>query len=327
MADVVSRFWRDRPVLVTGATGLLGGWLVGRLLDEGARPVCLVRDDVPTERTHLARLLDRSIVVRGDIRDEALLRRVLGEYEVDFVMHLAAQTVVGVAAGNPAETFDVNVGGTWALFEACRRIGRVSGIVVASSDKAYGAQPVLPYTEDMRLLGSHPYDASKVAAETVVRSYVSSFGTPALITRCANLYGGGDLNWNRLVPGTIRALLRGERPVIRSDGTLTRDYLYVEDAAEAYLRLAEWLAADPARNGAAFNISTEQTSTVLEVVSQIVKSVGVDLRPDIRGEARLEIPHQHLSAARLKATLGWSPRHDLAAGIGRTVAWYRDYLS
>jgi CDP-glucose 4,6-dehydratase len=324
---VVSAFWRDRAVLVTGATGLLGGWLTTRLLADGARPVCLIRDGIPTERTHLESVVRRASVVRGDIRDQALLMRVLGEYEVDVVMHLAAQTVVGIAAGNPSETFDVNVGGTWALLEACRRSERIRAVVFASSDKAYGAQPVLPYTEDMPLLGRHPYDASKAAAEMVVQSYVSSFGTPAVITRCANLYGGGDLNWNRLIPGTIRALLRGERPVIRSDGTLTRDYLYVEDAADAYVRLAEWQAEDATRAGAAFNVSTERTSSVLDMVSVIGKALGVDPRPDVRAEARLEIPHQHLSAKHLAATLGWSARHDLAQGMERTVAWYRDYLS
>lgn len=320
-------FWRDRPVLVTGATGLLGGWVVARLLAEGARPVCLVRDGLPAQRTHFGTLMGRCVLVHGDVRDGELLKRVLGEYECDVVMHLAAQTVVGVAAGNPSETFDVNVGGTWAVFDACRQIGGQRAIVLASSDKAYGDQPVLPYTEDMPLLGRHPYDASKVAAEAVGQSYVGSFGLPAVVTRCANLYGGGDLNWNRLFPGTIRSLLRGERPVIRSDGLLTRDYLYVEDAADAYVRLAEWLAGDSSRRGSAFNVSTEETRTVLEIVSAIAKAAGVDLAPDVRGVARLEIRHQHLSAERLRAALGWSPRRDLADGVERTVRWYREYLA
>ena len=320
-------FWRDRPVLVTGATGLLGGWVVARLLADGARPVCLVRDGLPAARTHFGTLMDRCVVVHGDVRDGELLKRALGEYECDVVMHLAAQTVVGVAAGNPSETFDVNVGGTWTLFEACRQIGGLRAIVLASSDKAYGDQPVLPYTEDMPLLGRHPYDASKVAAETVAQSYVTSFGLPALVTRCANLYGGGDLNWNRLIPGTIRSLLRGERPVIRSDGTLTRDYLYVEDAADAYVRLAEWLAGDPSRRGSAFNVSTEETRTVLEIVTALAKAAGVDLAPDVRGTAKLEIHHQHLSARRMRDELGWSERHDLVGGVERTVRWYREYLA
>ncbi len=323
----MTAFWRDRPVLVTGATGLLGGWVVARLLADGARPVCLVRDGLPVARTHFGTLMDRCVLVHGDVRDGDLLKRALGEYECDVVMHLAAQTVVGVAAGNPAETFDVNVGGTWALFEACRQIGGQRAIVLASSDKAYGDQPVLPYTEDMPLLGRHPYDASKVAAETVAQSYVASFGLPALITRCANLYGGGDLNWNRLFPGTIRSLFRGERPVIRSDGTLTRDYLYVEDAADAYVCLAEWLAGDPSRRGGAFNVSTEETRTVLEIVSAIAKASGTDLAPDVRGTAKLEIRHQHLSAKRMRDELGWSARHDLAGGVERTVRWYREYLA
>lgn len=327
MEDLVNGFWRDRPVLVTGATGFLGGWIVSRLLADGARPICLVRDNMPEAKSHFGSVSGRSTLVHGDVRDVNLLKRVLGDYEVDVVMHLAAQTVVGHAADNPSETFEVNVGGTNALFEACRQIGGQRAVVVASSDKAYGEQPVLPYTEDMPLLGRNPYDASKVAAEVVARSYAASFKIPMVITRCANVYGGGDLNWSRLFPGTLRALLRGHRPVIRSDGTFTRDYVYVEDAADAFMRLAEWLAADATRSGGTFNISTEETRSVLDIVASLVRAVGIDLPPDVRGKTTLEIRHQRLSSERLKSTLGWTPQHDLEDGVARTVRWYRDYFA
>jgi CDP-glucose 4,6-dehydratase len=327
LEELVRGFWRDRPVLVTGATGLLGGWVTARLLAEGARPVCLLRDGLPAARSHFGSLMERCVLVHGDVRDIDLLARILGEYEVEIVLHLAAQTVVGVAAGNPAETFSVNVGGTWAVLEACRRIGGQRAVVVASSDKAYGDQPSLPYTESMPLLGRHPYDASKVAAEAVARSYAASFAVPVLLTRCANLYGGGDLNWNRLVPGTIRSFLRGDRPVIRSDGTLTRDYLYAEDAADAYVRMAAWLAADATRSGGVFNVSAEETRTVLEIVTALAEAIGTDLKPDVRGAVRLEIRHQHLSAERLRSSLGWTARYSLASGLERTVHWYREYLA
>lgn len=323
---VTAAFWRDRPVLVTGATGLVGAWTVRRLVDAGADVVALVRDEVPASELVRSGLARQIRSVRGDVRDQALLERVLGEYEVDTVIHLAAQTIVGVANRNPIGTFESNIQGTWALLEACRRSPRVRQIVVASSDKAYGAAEQLPYDEDTPLQGRHPYDVSKSCADLITQAYAHTWGLPVVITRCGNFYGGGDLNWNRIVPGTVRSLLRGERPVIRSDGTFVRDYFYVEDGAAAYLLLAEQLAVRPELRGRAFNFSNELQLTVLELVARIEACVGVDLPPVVLGEASNEIPHQWLSARRAREELGWRPLFTLEEGLARTVAWYREHL-
>ena len=226
-------FWRNRPVLVTGATGLVGGWLVERLLGHGADLVCLLRDSVPSSHLIRSGLLSKVKSANGDVRDQATLERVLGEYEVDTVFHLAAQTLVGVANRNPVSTFETNIAGTWAVLEACRRSPLVKQIVLASSDKAYGEQLDLPYTESAPLHGSHPYDVSKSAADLIAQAYATTYSLPVAVTRCGNFYGGGDLNWSRIVPGTIRSVLRGERPIIRSDGKYVRDYIYVQDGAAA----------------------------------------------------------------------------------------------
>lgn len=323
-----SGFWRDRPVLVTGATGLVGGWLVERLLSAGAEVVCLVRDWVPASRLLASEpgLAERVNTVRGDVRDQALLERVLGEYEVATVIHLAAQTIVPIANRNPISTFETNIAGTWSLLEACRRSPRVAQVVVASSDKAYGEQRELPYTEDTPLQGRHPYDVSKSCADLISMSYAATYDLPVVVTRCGNFYGGGDLNWNRIVPGTIRSILRGESPVVRSDGTLIRDYFYVEDGAAAYMLLAEELAARPELKGRAYNFSNELQLTVLEMVQAIASRMETTLRPDVRGEATYEIPHQYLSAARAREELGWTPLFSLEEGLDRTVAWYRAFL-
>jgi len=323
---VSQSFWQDRPTLVTGATGLLGGWLVERLLAAGAEVVCLIRDSVPANRLRRDGVLNRVIVVQGDVRDQALLERVLGEYEIDTVMHLAAQTIVGVANRNPISTFESNIQGTWAVLDAARRSPRVRQIVQASSDKAYGPQSELPYTEDAPLRGAHPYDVSKACADLIARNYAVSFGLPVAITRCGNFYGGGDLNWSRIVPGTIRSILRGERPVIRSDGSFIRDYLYVEDGACAYMRLAEQLALRRELAGQAFNFSNEQRVSVLELVRLILRVMDADLAPEVRNEASNEIREQFLSAEKARRVLGWSPAFSLEAGLRKTVAWYRSYF-
>jgi CDP-glucose 4,6-dehydratase len=272
-------------------------------------------------------LATRVRTVRGAVQDQALMERALGEYEIDCVFHLAAQTVVGTANRNPVSTFESNVQGTWALLEACRRSPLVRAIVFASSDKAYGAHERLPYDEGAALQGRHPYDVSKSCADLIAQSYATTYGTPVAITRCGNFYGGGDLNWNRLVPGTVRAALRGERPVIRSDGTLVRDYFYVEDGVGAYLELAEALRARPELAGEAFNFSNELQVTVLDMTRRILDALGSDLEPDVRNEARHEIPHQWLSAAKARRVLGWRPHFGLDEGMARTVAWYRDFLA
>jgi CDP-glucose 4,6-dehydratase len=320
-------FWRDRPVLVTGATGLLGGWIVKALLELRADVVCLVRDWVPQSELARRDLLARVKVARGDVRDQALLERVLNEFEIDTVLHLAAQTIVGTANRNAVSTFETNVAGTWALLEASRRCPAVKQIVLASSDKAYGDQPKLPYTEDMPLQGLHPYDASKSCADLIAQSYARVFGVPLAITRCGNFYGGGDLNWNRIVPGTIRSVLRGQRPVIRSDGKYIRDYIYAEDAVAAYLFLAEKLARSAKLRGEAFNFSNETQISVSDLVAKILAQMGSKLKPLVRNEASHEIRHQYLSAAKARRVLGWKPRFNLDSGLKRTIAWYREFLA
>jgi CDP-glucose 4,6-dehydratase len=322
----MTSFWLDRPTFVTGATGLVGGWLVRRLVEAGAEVVCLVRDWVPQSELIRTRLVDRVKVVRGDVRDQAVLERILGEYEVDTVIHLAAQTIVGIANRNPVSTFETNIGGTWAILEACRRSPLVKQMVLASSDKAYGDQSQLPYDETTSLQGQHPYDVSKSCADLIAHAYAVTYHLPVAITRCGNFYGGGDLNWNRIVPGTIRSILRGQRPVIRSDGHYVRDYFYVEDGAAVYMLLAEHLAQNPALYGEAFNFSNELQIDVLDLVKRILSLLASDLVPEIRAEAVNEIQCQVLSAAKARQALNWRPLFTLDEGLRRTIEWYRDFL-
>jgi CDP-glucose 4,6-dehydratase len=318
-------FWRDRPTLVTGATGLVGSWLVKRLRAAQCAVHCLVRDWVPCSEIVRSGALDQVTVVRGDVRDQALLERVLGEFEIDTVIHLAAQTIVGIANRNPISTFETNIQATWGLLEACRRSPKVKQIILASSDKAYGDQETLPYDEATPLQGRHPYDVSKSCADLIAQAYATTYGSPVAITRCGNFYGGGDLNWNRIIPGTIRSLLRGQRPVIRSDGNFVRDYFYVEDGAAAYMHLAEQLAARPNElRGQAFNFSNEKPVTVTQVVAEVCRIVGSNLAPDIRDEANHEIRKQFLSAAKARKMLKWQPLFSLHEGLAATVRWYRE---
>lgn len=322
----MNSFWLDRPTFVTGATGLVGGWLVSRLVDSGADVVCLVRDWVPQSELARSGVLERVKVVRGDVRDQAGLERALGEYEVDTVIHLAAQTIVTIANRNPVSTWETNVQGTWALLEACRRTPTVKQIVMASSDKAYGDHDELPYDEDTPLRGRHPYDASKSCSDLISQAYAVSYGLPVVVTRCGNFYGGGDLNWNRIVPGTIRSVLRGRRPIIRSDGEFVRDYFYVEDGAGAYMLLAEQLSANPDLAGRAYNFSNETQVTVLEVANKILTLMNSNLELDIRNEATNEIRHQYLSAARARQELSWRPLFSLDDGLRKTIDWYQTFL-
>lgn len=326
-ADTSASFWLDRPVFVTGATGLVGSWLIKRLAAAGADVVCLVRDWVPQSELAATRLIERVKVVRGDVRDQTQLERALGEYEIDTVIHLAAQTIVSIANRNPISTFSTNIQGTWCLLEACRRSPTVRQIVVASSDKAYGDQKILPYDETTPLQGRHPYDVSKSCADLIAQTYAATYALPVVISRCGNFYGGGDLNWNRIVPGTIRSILRGKRPVIRSNGHYVRDYFYVEDGAAAYMLLVEKLAEMPDLRGEAFNFSNELQITVLELVHQILSLMGSDLEPDVRNEAVNEIQNQYLNAAKARRVLGWEPLFTLDAGLQRTIAWYRNFLA
>lgn len=318
--------WRDRPVLVTGASGLVGGFVVRRLLDAGAQVVCLVRDWVPNAELLQPGLLSKVIVVRGDLCEAETVERALGEYEIETVLHLAAQTVVGIANRNPLSTFESNIRGTWTLLEACRRSPKVGQIVVASSDKAYGDQQALPYTEAAPLQGRHPYDVSKSCADLLAQSYAQTFALPVAITRCGNFFGAGDLNFSRIVPGTIRSVLRGERPIIRSDGSYLRDYLHAEDGAAAYLLLAEELSKRPELRGEAFNFSNERPLTVLAMVSLILAQMSSTLEPIIRNEASNEIRAQYLSAAKAREALGWKPLRSLEQGLALTVDWYRKLI-
>ncbi|MEJ5311076.1 MAG: NAD-dependent epimerase/dehydratase family protein [Anaerolineae bacterium] len=319
-------FWRDRPVLVTGCTGLLGSWLTQALVEAKADVVGLIRDDVP--QSHLVRsgIIHRIRIARGDVTDYATMERVLNEYEIDAVFHLAAQTIVGIANRAPLSTFETNIRGTWTMLEAARRSPTVKRILVASSDKAYGTQPILPYTEDMPLHGEHPYDVSKSAADLLAQTYAKTYDMPIAITRCANLYGGGDLNWNRLVPGTIRSALQGQAPIIRSDGTFVRDYLYVRDAVRAYMMLAQALDR-PEIRGQAFNCSTDEPVSVLEMTRLILRlSPHPRLEPIVLNEVKNEIKDQYLNSAKLHEALGWQPAWSREAAMVETMAWYAQYL-
>jgi CDP-glucose 4,6-dehydratase len=320
-------FWRDRPVLVTGATGLVGGWLVKRLVTAGAAVVCLVRDRIPQSELARSGLIDRVVTARGDVTDQACIERIAGEYEIDTVMHLAAQAIVSIANRNPISTFESNIRGTWSVLEACRRSPAVKQIVVASSDKAYGDHDSLPYREDAALRGHNPYDVSKSCADLIAQAYAHTYNLPVAVTRCGNFYGGGDLNWDRVVPGTIRSLYRGQRPVIRSDGQFVRDYFYVEDGAAAYMRLAERLAGCSELRGQAFNFSNEAQITVLDLVARLTHLMGATEEPIVMNQASNEIRHQYLDASKARKVLNWEPLFNLDDGLAATISWYREFFS
>ncbi len=315
-----------RSVFVTGAYGLLGGWLVKALLGQGADVTVLRRDVVPASALELEGTERRVNVVRGDVRDGALIERLLAAYEIDSVFHLAAQAIVGTATRSPVATFDTNIRGTWTVLEACRRL-EIPRIVVAASDKAYGVQDQLPYREDLALLPRYPYDVSKAAADMIARSYWHTYGLPVAVTRFANLYGGGDLNLSRLVPEVALAALTGRQPVIRSDGTLERDFLYVEDAVEAYLAI--WSLLEQGLGaGEAFNAGGEKPYSVREVAELACRVAGTDVAPDVRGRGVPlgEIARQWVDSSKLRELTGWAPRVSLEEGLTRTVGWYRRYL-
>ena len=322
-------FWRGKSVLVTGAGGFVGSWLAHALVERGATVTAILRDEPRLSNFDLLGLGERVNVVRGSITDAATVERALNEYEVDSCFHLAAQAIVGAANRSPVSTFESNIRGTWTVLEACRTARLVERVVVASSDKAYGSQPQLPYTEEMPLLGANPYDASKVCAEVLVRSYRETFGLPVTVARCANIYGGGDLNFSRLVPGTIRSVLLGERPVVRSDGSPVRDYIHIDDAVAAYLSLAEQLGR-PAVVGEAFNFGGGEPISVRDILGRILDACDArDLQPDIRGSGAPagEIDRQYLDSARAEQVLGWQARVSLNDGLRGTANWYRAFLA
>lgn len=316
-------FWEGRSVLVTGAAGLLGGWVCRTLADAGARVGGL---DIDWPHGTVLDEDDPMKRIDGDVRDRATMDRVLRDEAIDTVVHLAAQAIVGPANEDPVETFEHNILGTWVTLDACRRRPEVTSIVVASSDKAYGDHGGKPYKEGMALLGRHPYAASKTCTDVLAQTYAGCFNLPIAITRCGNMYGGGDTEWSRIVPGTIRSILRGERPVIRSDGHFVRDYFFVEDAADGIIALAEAVATRTELVGEAFNFAADVHLSVLEIVERILGLMESDLEPDVRNEAVNEIPEQRVNAQKANEMLGWSPAHSLDEGLARTVEWYRGYF-
>ena len=322
-----SAFWKGKRVFVTGATGIVGSWVVKDLLEREAEIVALVYDANPQSELYRTHLIERLNVVNGCLEDFQTLQRAITTYEVDTVIHLGAQALVGVALRDPLQTFQANVCGTWNVLEACRiQSDLVKRVVVASSDKAYGEQDQLPYVEEMPLLGRQPYEVSKSCADAIAQAYFQSYGLPVAIARCGNIYGGGDLNWSRIVPGTIRSLFCGQPPVLRSDGNYIRDYIYVKDVARAYLTLAENISS-PTVAGECFNFSPESRVTVLEMVYEIRQAMKCEhIAPKITNSAKGEIRNQYLCSAKARRVLGWKPAYSLKEGLEETVVWYEQFF-
>ncbi|MBP6015440.1 MAG: GDP-mannose 4,6-dehydratase [Candidatus Promineofilum sp.] len=319
-------FWHGRRVFITGCTGFLGSWLTAALLERGAAVVGLIRMREPDSQLVRTGLISRIDQVQGHLLDYDLLQKTLVEKQIDTVFHLAGQTIVGIANRDPATTFETNIRGTWLLLEAVRRTPAVRGVVVASSEKAYGEQTTLPYLEEYPLQGRHPYEVSKSCADLIAQSFAHTYGLAIAVTRCSNLFGGGDLSWNRLIPGTIRSVLNGESPVIRSDGSFRRDYLYVADAVRGYLMLAEKLTETGVR-GEPFNLGSGCAVSALEVVRTIVALSGnPKLEPVILNEVENEILDEFLSPDKARQAIGWRPQYTLAGGLKETMAWYQAYL-
>jgi CDP-glucose 4,6-dehydratase len=323
--DLLKSSWAGRSVLVTGAGGFVGSALSAELLGLGAHVVAVIRDAAGVRLLEALGIADRVEVVRGSITEPGLVQRAFNEYDVDSAFHLAAQAMVGVANRSPISTFEANIAGTWTVLEAARLSPLIERVVVASSDKAYGVQAILPYTESTSLAGLYPYDASKVCTDVLSRCYATTYALPIAVVRCANIYGRGDLNWSRLIPGTIRAALGGEDPIIRSDGTPERDYLYIDDAVAGYLAVADSV---PGQAGEAFNLGTGRGVSVLALVDRILAAVGnPGLQPRVLGQAKGEIDRQSLSSEKARRLLGWEPATSLSEGLAKTVQWYRDHLA
>ncbi len=321
-----NRYWQGKNVLVTGCTGLLGSWLTRSLVDLGANVVGLVRDMTANSNLYKFGLGDKINTVRGSLEDYFVLERLINEYEVDTAFHLAAQTIVGTANRNPLSTFETNIRGTWNILEACRRNQKVKRVIVASSDKAYGEHDSLPYKEDFSLQGNHPYDVSKSCTDLISHTYYKTYKLPVCVTRCGNIYGGGDLNFNRIIPGTIQSVLNNEKPIIRSDGKFIRDYIYVLDIVDAYLYLAEKMEKLDI-HGEAFNFSNEQPISVRDIVEKILTLMKrEDLKPVVLNEASHEIKYQYLSSEKARNMLHWKPQCSLEEGLSETIQWYQDYF-
>lgn len=318
-------FWKGRNVFLTGANGFVGTWLAKALVDKGATVIALIRDIIPeSPLEYMAVSPKLSAIVYGTTTDYDVVERTFNEYAIDTCFHLAAQAITTAANQSPPSTFESNIKGTWNVLEAARNSKTLQRIVVASSDKAYGEHDKLPYKEDFPLLASHPYDASKACTDILARTYWNTYDLPVAVSRCANIYGGGDLNFSRIVPDTIRAVLYDKRPVIRSDGTPIRDYMYVSDAVDAYLLLAERID-NPKVTGEAFNFGTEEPVSVLELVDKIIQASGkTSLEPVIKGTSKMagEIDKQYLSITKARSVLGWDPKYDLEDGLLETISWY-----
>jgi CDP-glucose 4,6-dehydratase len=324
----MSSYWKNRTAFVTGATGFIGAHVTRLLVEQGARVVCLQRDAVRANALDLFDLRRRVTVIQGNLEDYALLERILNEYEIEAVFHLAAQAIVGAANRSPLSTFETNIRGSYFLLEACRVTQTAKRVVVASSDKAYGSHDELPYHEDYPLLGLFPYDASKVCTDVLARSYAHSYGLPVAVTRFANIYGPGDMNLSRIIPGTILSVLRNEAPIIRSDGTPLREFVYVDDVARGYLTLAEQI--ETAR-GEAFNFGAGEPVQMLALVNRIIALAGQEgrLTPNVLLKQKIEreIDAQYLSAEKAETRLGWCAEIGLDEGLLRTIDWYRQHLA
>lgn len=321
MSKVKKDIWNNRKVLVTGGAGLLGSELVSELVERGSILTLIVRDRVTTSRIFTEGFDEKVNLVYGDIVDFSLVERSIGEYEVDTIFHLAAQTIVGIANTSPLSTFESNIKGTWNVLEAARlHKNDLEAIIVASSDKAYGDVAALPYTEDTPLMGRYPYDASKACTDILAQTYWKTYGLPVSITRCGNLFGPGDFSFSRLIPSIVLSLLNNERPVLRSDGKFSRNFFYTKDAVDGYLTVAENIEK---AKGEAFNLGTEERYTVLEITQLIIDIMGKDLKPLIKNQAKNEIRDQYLSISKAKEVLGWAPKYKIKNALEEVVDWYR----
>lgn len=319
-------YWEDKNVFITGGTGLLGPWLIKELLCQKANVFVLVREEIVNSLFFLENLNKKVNLINGDLLDLQLLQRVLNEFDINTVFHLGAQAIVGIANRSPLSTFRSNIEGTWNLLESCRLSPWVKKIIVASSDKAYGEQKILPYTENTALQGKHPYDVSKSCADLISQSYFHTYNLPVCVTRCGNFFGGGDLHFNRIIPGTIKSILNNQDPIIRSNGLFIRDYIYVKDVVDAYLSLAEKMD-DKNIIGQCFNFSTDQPFNVIEIVQEIIDLMEVNnLKPVIQNQATNEIPEQHLCSQKAKEILGWQAKYGVKFGLKETVEWYKSFF-
>ena len=320
-------FWADRRVFVTGANGFLGSWLTEKLVEKKAKVVALIRDQLPESQFNTSGIMNKVTLINGRLEDYELIERLLNEYEIDTCFHLGAQTLVEIAERSPLSTFESNIKGTWNVLEAVRKIDTVERLVLASSDKAYGSSDKLPYSEDDYLHGLHPYDVTKTCSDLIAQAYYNTYGLPVVITRCGNIYGGGDLNFSRIVPATIKAAIFNKNPVLRSDGTYLRDYIYVKDVVIAYMTLAENLESKNVK-GQAFNIGTETPISVLKLVDKILTLCEKGfLKTVIKNEAEHEIKKQYLDCQKIRRILGWNYKYDLDTGLKEAISWYNKFLN